>query len=207
MVQRTQTATEVLFPFLRYKDAPAAIDWLAKAFGMEEQMVVPGEDGTVAHAELSFRGAVIKLGQATETVEVSGGAEIVRGPENTDYGSREYTARDHEGHLWGFGTYRQRRRRNGGRKHRPSPSQDLSRLAGGDGEAIRRPYRSDVAGAGKDLRDVQRQPRRWDGIASVQGASGSVSPPRHPITKARGGTARRVTRRGIGPQSRGSSTA
>jgi len=41
MVQRTQTATQVLFPFFRYKDAPAAIDWLTKAFGLEEQMVVP----------------------------------------------------------------------------------------------------------------------------------------------------------------------
>ena len=34
------------------------------------------------------------------------GAEIIRGPESTDYGSREYTARDLEGHLWSFGTYR-----------------------------------------------------------------------------------------------------
>ena len=33
------------------------------------------------------------------------GAEIVRGPEDTSYGSREYLARDPEGHLWSFGTY------------------------------------------------------------------------------------------------------
>ena len=26
--------------------------------------------------------------------------------EDTDYGSREYTARDLEGHEWSFGTYR-----------------------------------------------------------------------------------------------------
>ena len=34
------------------------------------------------------------------------GAEIVRELQETDYGSREYSARDSEGHLWHFGTYR-----------------------------------------------------------------------------------------------------
>lgn len=33
------------------------------------------------------------------------GAEVVRGLEETDYGSREYTVRDPEGNLWAFGTY------------------------------------------------------------------------------------------------------
>ena len=134
-MQETQTATQILFPFLRYRDAPAAIDWLVKAFGFEEQMVVPGDNGTVAHAQLSFGAGVIMLGTARddelrmksprdlsavnqgiyvylEDVDTHCerariiGAEIIRGPENTDYGSREYTARDLEGHLWSFGTYR-----------------------------------------------------------------------------------------------------
>jgi uncharacterized glyoxalase superfamily protein PhnB len=34
------------------------------------------------------------------------GAEIVRELADTSYGSREYLARDPEGNLWGFGTYR-----------------------------------------------------------------------------------------------------
>ena len=34
------------------------------------------------------------------------GAEITRDFQDTDYGSRECTARDPEGHLWSFGTYR-----------------------------------------------------------------------------------------------------
>ena len=135
MVQETQTATQVLFPFLRYRDATAAIDWLTKAFGFEEEMVVPGENGTVAHAQLSFSRGVVMLGSARDDElgmksprdlgavnqgiyvyirEVdahcerarTAGAEVVRGPEDTDYGSREYTARDLEGHLWSFGTYR-----------------------------------------------------------------------------------------------------
>jgi uncharacterized glyoxalase superfamily protein PhnB len=33
------------------------------------------------------------------------GAEIVRTLADTDHGSREYCARDLEGHLWSFGTY------------------------------------------------------------------------------------------------------
>ncbi len=34
------------------------------------------------------------------------GAEIVMELTDQDYGSRDYTARDPEGHLWTFGTYR-----------------------------------------------------------------------------------------------------
>ena len=34
------------------------------------------------------------------------GATIEREPEDEHYGSREFTARDPEGNLWSFGTYR-----------------------------------------------------------------------------------------------------
>ncbi len=47
---------------MRYKDAPAAIDWLCKAFGFEKHLVVPGENGTIAHAQLSFGNSMIMLG-------------------------------------------------------------------------------------------------------------------------------------------------
>ena len=33
------------------------------------------------------------------------GAEIVRDLETTSYGSREFSCRDPEGHIWSFGTY------------------------------------------------------------------------------------------------------
>jgi uncharacterized glyoxalase superfamily protein PhnB len=33
------------------------------------------------------------------------GAEIMREPETQDYGGRDYTCRDPEGHVWTFGTY------------------------------------------------------------------------------------------------------
>ncbi|HEX3468035.1 MAG TPA: VOC family protein [Candidatus Elarobacter sp.] len=34
------------------------------------------------------------------------GAEILREPESPDYGGRGYSARDPEGYLWSFGSYR-----------------------------------------------------------------------------------------------------
>ncbi len=34
------------------------------------------------------------------------GPEITRDIENAPYGSREYSARDLDGHTWSFGTYR-----------------------------------------------------------------------------------------------------
>ena len=34
------------------------------------------------------------------------GATIIRALADTDYGSREFAARDPEGNLWSFGTYR-----------------------------------------------------------------------------------------------------
>ena len=43
-----------VIPCLRYRDAPAAIEWLCENFGFEKQLVVPNDDGTIAHARLSF---------------------------------------------------------------------------------------------------------------------------------------------------------
>ncbi len=55
-----------IIPCLRYADAPAAIDFLCEAFGFERQMVVPGEDGEIAHAQLGCPGGMIMVGSATD---------------------------------------------------------------------------------------------------------------------------------------------
>ena len=133
--QVAQSAAPSLYPFLRYKDARAALEWLSDAFGFESQVVVAGSRGSVAHARMKLGTGVIMLGSEREddlrmrspvdlpavpqgiyvyleNVERhyhrarAAGAEIVRELEETDYGSREYTARDLEGHLWSFGSYR-----------------------------------------------------------------------------------------------------
>jgi uncharacterized glyoxalase superfamily protein PhnB len=117
------------YPALRYRDAPAAIDWLQRAFGFEPKEVHENPDGTIAHAELSFGDGLVMLGSAKPDMSgeriglgstyvaadgidelhdraVAAGAEIVRALEDTDYGSRDFTATDPEGNTWSFGTYR-----------------------------------------------------------------------------------------------------
>ena len=130
----TETGPSVV-PCLSYRDAPAAIAWLKEAFGFTENMIVPGPDDTIAHAQLGFGSGVIMvgsqrddelqmripcdLGGITQSIyivvddadahyarAVEAGAEIVRELQDTPYGSRDYSARDPEGHLWNFGTYR-----------------------------------------------------------------------------------------------------
>jgi uncharacterized glyoxalase superfamily protein PhnB len=51
-----------IIPVLRYRDAPAAIEWLFQAFGFEKHLVVPNDDGTIAHAQLNFGNGMIMLG-------------------------------------------------------------------------------------------------------------------------------------------------
>ncbi|MGH6865703.1 MAG: VOC family protein [Methyloceanibacter sp.] len=133
-VRRTQGGQIV--PALRYRDAAKAIDWLCAAFGFQTKMVVPGEGGHIAHAELTLGNGMIMLGDAEtdyskmveppappKLVNTQGlyvvvedadahyarakaaGAEIVLDLKSQDYGGRDYTCRDLEGHLWTFGTY------------------------------------------------------------------------------------------------------
>ena len=136
MTQQTKTPKPTMIATVRYDDAAGMIEWLGKAFGFERHFVVPGDHGTIAHAQLVFGSGMIMLGTARDdewgkivkTVRAAGapsgsvyvvvadcdahharataaGAEILYGPRDTDYGSREYAARDPEGHIWGFGTY------------------------------------------------------------------------------------------------------
>ena len=119
-----------LYPTLRYTDAPAAIEFMEKAFGFRRMHVYENPDGTVAHAELAFGPCILMLGSdrddplrgrkagqgwiyvAVEDADAAceraraGGADIVNEPYDTEYGSRDFTARDPEGNVWSFGTYR-----------------------------------------------------------------------------------------------------
>jgi uncharacterized glyoxalase superfamily protein PhnB len=118
-----------LYPSMRYRDAPAAIEFLKKAFGFEERQVIANPDGTIAHAELSLGPSILMLGSARDDMfgkrvgdgwlyvavddadahhdrAKAAGAQIVSELHDTDYGSRDYHARDPEGNWWMFGTYR-----------------------------------------------------------------------------------------------------
>lgn len=54
--------TATIIPSLRYRDAPAAIDWLCRAFGFEKNAVYADEKGIVQHAQLVFGNGMVMLG-------------------------------------------------------------------------------------------------------------------------------------------------
>ena len=125
-----------VIPFIRYEDPTRMIEWLGEAFGFVPHAVHSGEGGGVEHAEITFGSGMVMIGPTREGAnqaktprqlggELTGGfyvvvddpdthyqraraagAEITRELEEMDYGSREYSARDPEGHTWTFGTYR-----------------------------------------------------------------------------------------------------
>lgn len=66
MTEIAKDTTATVIPTMRYNDAAAAIDWLCNAFGFEKHLVVPGEDGTVVHAQLVFGNGMVMLGSARE---------------------------------------------------------------------------------------------------------------------------------------------
>lgn len=124
-----------IIPAIRYKNAPAALDWLCEAFGFERRLVVPGEPGTIAHAQLTLGNGMIMVssvsddefgnrtmapvdGRVTQSPYVivadvdahykqakAAGAEIVLEISDQPHNQRMYSARDPEGHLWNFGRY------------------------------------------------------------------------------------------------------
>ena len=66
MADNAKNTTTTVIPTLRYRDAPAAIEWLCEAFGFEKHLVVPGESETIAHAQLVFGNGMIMLGSALD---------------------------------------------------------------------------------------------------------------------------------------------
>jgi len=54
----------MIVPSLRYRDAPAAIEFLCQAFGFDRHLVVPGPEGTIRHAQLTLGDGMIMLGSA-----------------------------------------------------------------------------------------------------------------------------------------------
>lgn len=51
-----------IMPTMRYRNAPAAIDWLCQVFGFARHAVYANPDGSIGHAELTLGGGMIMLG-------------------------------------------------------------------------------------------------------------------------------------------------
>ena len=119
-----------LIPYLAYEDAPAAIDFLCRAFGFVERFRYPMPDGRIGHAEVALGEHVVMLASVHEgfgesplrlpTVHgqivcmvddvdahyahaLEQGATLIGEPED-DHGWRSYRAMDPEGHRWIFAT-------------------------------------------------------------------------------------------------------
>ena len=56
-----------VIPCLRYRNAPAAIEWLCQSFGFEKHLVVPGKGDTIVHAQLSLGNGMIMVGSVLDT--------------------------------------------------------------------------------------------------------------------------------------------
>ena len=119
-----------LTPLVFYNDVATALDWLAKSFGFEKRVVMPGPDGSIIHAEMQLKDAVIMLGPPSDERQTksaadlpavnqslyiyvdnvdahcqqarAAGATITSEPEDQFWGDRIYNARDGEGHHWCF---------------------------------------------------------------------------------------------------------
>src|SRR5438270_6097812 len=109
-------------PSLRYRNAPVAIEWLCRVFGLRKNLVVPDDSGGVAHAQLSFGDGMIMLGSVRENerdallnsrTDADVTYERAKTPapkslipiKDEEYGGRSFSCRDLEGPLWTIGTY------------------------------------------------------------------------------------------------------
>ena len=55
MAQNPPEGMQRVIPYLLYADAPAALEFLGKAFGFEERFRMPMPDGKLGHAEVGYR--------------------------------------------------------------------------------------------------------------------------------------------------------
>ncbi len=120
-----------LFPYLRVRDAAAAIEFYVKAFGVREKYRLVEPTGRIGHAELDFGGMTLMLsdefpeyglgaasggGDTAISIHLhvddadamirraaECGATVEREPEDAFYGERGGTIRDPFGHRWVIG--------------------------------------------------------------------------------------------------------
>jgi uncharacterized glyoxalase superfamily protein PhnB len=60
------TPRATVIPGLRYRNAPAAIEWLCDNLGFTKHLVVPDEEGGIAHAQLTLGNGMIMLGSVRD---------------------------------------------------------------------------------------------------------------------------------------------
>lgn len=119
-----------IVPYLTYANAPAAIDFLVRAFGFEEESRMEMDDGRIGHAELRLGDSPVFLASVYPELgfmspqDLQGthsqlfcwvddldrhyarardaGATVITTPRDREFGHREYRALDCEGGRWIF---------------------------------------------------------------------------------------------------------
>lgn len=86
MSSLAQNCRSTVIPAIRYRNAPAAIDWLCKAFGFERQAVYPNPDGTIAHAQLTFGNGMVMISSVVNTTPYS---KLVKHPDEVEMASTQ----------------------------------------------------------------------------------------------------------------------
>ena len=113
-------------PVVHYRDLDAGARFLVEAFGFVQHAAHKDDDGSIQYVELSLNGAPLGLGPHTSSMfdpaRPSSTSPSMRStactnerwppvprfsltPTAQDYGSRDFVAEDHEGHVWCFGTF------------------------------------------------------------------------------------------------------
>ncbi|AII08916.1 MULTISPECIES: VOC family protein [Rhodococcus] len=132
----TENRPAALHSYFAYRDAPAALRWLERAFGFETTLEFPDDNGGIMHSELrrgdaaimvfsddgnydrpALRGETVghgtylSVGADSEVDEIyataiEAGATPVWEPADTQWGNYRCRVLDLEGFEWTFGTLR-----------------------------------------------------------------------------------------------------
>ena len=130
MVQNPPEGNQRVIPYLAYADAPAAVEFLCRAYGFEAGVQMDMGGGVLGHAELHLDDNVVFLATAFDEIGLTSprnlsavhgqvmvyvddvdehyekakaaGAEITEEISDQFYGDRSYRTVDPEGHQWVF---------------------------------------------------------------------------------------------------------
>ncbi len=117
--------------YLAVRDVAAALDHYQRAFGFKRRFAMPGDDGTLMHAEMTHRESVMMMGpesaqeraSATAAPRMSlyvyvtdvdkvaaqaraAGSTITEEPKDQFWGDRTATVVDPDGHRWTIATFK-----------------------------------------------------------------------------------------------------
>jgi uncharacterized glyoxalase superfamily protein PhnB len=122
-------------PYLTVRSAEAALDFYQRAFGFETRLTVPGPEGKIGHAEMTWRDGLIMIGpecpsnkganapaaskvRSPVTMYVycddvdalfararAAGATAEEAPQDMFWGDRMCRLVDPDGHIWCFATW------------------------------------------------------------------------------------------------------